>query len=221
MDVKEFIARRVALELNDGDIVNLGIGLPTQVANYLPEEVHITLQSENGFLGLGPVTQVDKDLVNAGGQPCGVLPGASMFDSAFSFALIRGGHIDVSVLGGLQVDQNANLANWMIPGKRITGMGGAMDLVTGARKVIIAMEHCAKDGSAKILRECTIPLTAVNVVNTLITELAVFRFENNQMILSEYAPGIGIDTIKAKTEAEFIISSDVKSMLSGITGDGL
>ncbi|PHM67716.1 acetate CoA-transferase [Xenorhabdus stockiae] len=221
MDVKEFIARRVALELNDGDIVNLGIGLPTQVANYLPEGVHITLQSENGFLGLGPVTQADKDLVNAGGQPCGVLPGASMFDSAFSFALIRGGHIDVSVLGGLQVDQNANLANWLIPGKRITGMGGAMDLVTGARKVIIAMEHCAKEGSAKILRECTMPLTAVNAVDTLITELAVFRFENNQMILSEYAPGIDIDTIKVKTEAEFIISPNVKPMFSGVIGDGL
>ncbi|WP_340607714.1 3-oxoacid CoA-transferase subunit B [Xenorhabdus bharatensis] len=221
MDVKELIARRVALELNDGDVVNLGIGLPTQVVNYLPEGVHITLQSENGFLGLGPVTQADKDLVNAGGQPCGVLPGASMFDSAFSFALIRGGHIDVSVLGGLQVDQNANLANWLIPGKRITGMGGAMDLVTGARKVIIAMEHCAKDGSAKIMRECTIPLTAVNVVNTLITELAVFRFENKQMILSECAPGIDIDTIKAKTEAEFIISPDVKTMPLDVVGEGL
>ncbi|PHM29480.1 3-oxoacid CoA-transferase subunit B [Xenorhabdus innexi] len=221
MNAKELIARRVALELCDGDIVNLGIGLPTQVVNYLPEGVHITLQSENGFLGLGPVTQPDKDLVNAGGQPCGVLPGASMFDSAFSFALIRGGHVDVSVLGGLQVDQNANLANWMIPGKMVSGMGGAMDLVTGARKVIIAMEHCAKDGSAKILRNCTMPLTAVNAVNTLITELAVFRFENNQMILLEYAPGVGIATIKAKTEAEFIISPDVKVMLSDVAGDSL
>ncbi|MBD2779119.1 3-oxoacid CoA-transferase subunit B [Xenorhabdus szentirmaii] len=221
MNTKELIARRVALELNDGDIVNLGIGLPTQVVNYLPEGVHITLQSENGFLGLGPVTQPDKDLVNAGGQPCGVLPGASMFDSAFSFALIRGGHIDVSVLGGLQVDQHANLANWMVPGKKVSGMGGAMDLVTGARNVIIAMEHCAKDGSAKILRECTMPLTAVNAVDTLVTELAVFRFENGRMVLCEYAPNVDIDTIKAKTEAEFIISPDVKIMPINVAGGHL
>ncbi|CDL86369.1 3-oxoacid CoA-transferase subunit B [Xenorhabdus cabanillasii] len=217
MNAKELIARRIALELNDGDVVNLGIGLPTQVVNYLPEGIHITLQSENGFLGMGPVTQPDKDLVNAGGQLCGVLPGASMFDSAFSFALIRGGHIDASVLGGLQVDQNANLANWMIPGKIVLGMGGAMDLVTGARKVIIAMEHCAKDGSAKILRKCTMPLTAVNVVDTLVTELAVFRFENGQMVLFEYAPGVDIGTIKAKTEAKFIVSPHVKVMPIDVT----
>ncbi|EFA1376467.1 3-oxoacid CoA-transferase subunit B, partial [Escherichia coli] len=155
MDAKQRIARRVAQELRDGDIVNLGIGLPTMVANYLPEGIHITLQSENGFLGLGPVTTAHPDLVNAGGQPCGILPGAAMFDSAMSFALIRGGHIDACVLGGLQVDEEANLANWVVPGKMVPGMGGAMDLVTGARKVIIAMEHCAKDGSAKILRRCT------------------------------------------------------------------
>lgn len=150
MDAKQRIARRVAQELRDGDIVNLGIGLPTMVANYLPEGIHITLQSENGFLGLGPVTTAHPDLVNAGGQPCGILPGAAMFDSAMSFALIRGGHIDACVLGGLQVDEEANLANWVVPGKMVPGMGGAMDLVTGSRKVIIAMEHCAKDGSAKI-----------------------------------------------------------------------
>ncbi len=149
MDAKQRIARRVAQELRDGDIVNLGIGLPTMVANYLPEGIHITLQSENGFLGLGPVTTAHPDLVNAGGQPCGVLPGAAMFDSAMSFALIRGGHIDACVLGGLQVDEEANLANWVVHGKMVPGMGGAMDLVTGSRKVIIAMEHCAKDGSAK------------------------------------------------------------------------
>ncbi|MEX0446460.1 3-oxoacid CoA-transferase subunit B [Xenorhabdus sp. SGI246] len=221
MNAKELIARRVALELNDGDIVNLGIGLPTQVVNYLPEKVHIILQSENGFLGLGPVTQPDRDLVNAGGQPCGVLPGASVFDSAFSFALIRGGHVDASVLGGLQVDQDANLANWMIPGKMVSGMGGAMDLVTGARRVIIAMEHCAKDGSAKILRQCTMPLTAVNAVDTLVTELAVFRFENGQMVLFEYAPGVNIDTIKAKTEAKFIVSPHVKVMSLYVTEESV
>lgn len=177
MDAKQRIARRVAQELRDGDIVNLGIGLPTMVANYLPEGIHITLQSENGFLGLGPVTTAHPDLVNAGGQPCGVLPGAAMFDSAMSFALIRGGHIDACVLGGLQVDEEANLANWVVPGKMVPGMGGAMDLVTGSRKVIIAMEHCAKDGSAKILRRCTMPLTAQHAVHMLVTELAVFKSE--------------------------------------------
>lgn len=165
MDAKQRIARRVAQELRDGDIVNLGIGLPTMVANYLPEGIHITLQSENGFLGLGLVTTAHPDLVNAGGQPCGILPGAAMFDSAMSFALIRGGHIDACVLGGLQVDEEANLANWVVPGKMVPGMGGAMDLVTGSRKVIIAMEHCAKDGSAKILRRCTMPLTAQHAVH--------------------------------------------------------
>ncbi|MGL4668470.1 MAG: CoA-transferase, partial [Saezia sp.] len=144
MNAKELIARRVALELRDGDTVNLGIGLPTLVANYLPEGVNITLQSENGFLGLGPVTVEDEDVVNAGGQLCGMLPGAATFDSAMSFMLIRGGHVDACVLGGLEVAQNGDLANWMVPGKMIPGMGGAMDLVTGARKVIIAMEHCAK-----------------------------------------------------------------------------
>lgn len=212
MNAKELIARRVALELNDGDVVNLGIGLPTQVANYLPEGVHITLQSENGFLGLGPVTTPDKNLVNAGGQPCGILPGASMFDSAFSFALIRGGHVDASVLGGLQVDEQANLANWVVPGKMVPGMGGAMDLVTGARKVIIAMEHYAKDGSAKILSECTMPLTAVKAVDVLVTELALFRFENDQMVLCEYAPGTDIGTIREKTAAHFIVSPAICEM---------
>lgn len=212
MNAKELIARRVALEFRDGDIVNLGIGLPTQVVNYLPPDIHITLQSENGFLGLGPVTDAHPDLVNAGGQPCGLQPGAAMFDSAISFALIRGGHVDASVLGGLQVDQNASLANWMIPGKMVPGMGGAMDLVTGARKVIIAMEHCAKDGSAKILRKCTLPLTARNKVSMIVTEMAVFSFEKGQLVLKEHAPGVTLAQIRERTEAEFAMSPDLNVM---------
>ncbi|MBK5145759.1 CoA transferase subunit B [Budviciaceae bacterium BWR-B9] len=212
MNAKELIARRVALELHDGDIVNLGIGLPTQVVNYLPQDIHITLQSENGFLGLGPVTEAHPNLVNAGGQPCGVLPGAAMFDSAFSFALIRGGHVDASVLGGLQVDQSANLANWMVPGKMVPGMGGAMDLVTGARRVIIAMEHCAKDGSSKILKQCTLPLTAKNKVSMIVTEMGVFEFEKGQLILKEHAPGVTLEAIKAATDAEFSVAADFKVM---------
>ncbi|MCD1127185.1 CoA transferase subunit B [Jinshanibacter sp. LJY008] len=212
MNAKELIARRVALELHDGDIVNLGIGLPTQVVNYLPQDIHITLQSENGFLGLGPVTEAHPNLVNAGGQPCGILPGAAMFDSAFSFALIRGGHVDASVLGGLQVDQHANLANWMVPGKMIPGMGGAMDLVTGARRVIIAMEHCAKDGSSKILKQCTLPLTAKNKVSMIVTEMGVFEFEKGQLILKEHAPGVTLEAIKAATDAEFSVAADFKVM---------
>lgn len=212
MEAKELIARRVALELHDGDVVNLGIGLPTKVANYLPQDVNITLQSENGFLGLGPVTEAHPNLVNAGGQPCGMVPGAAMFDSAFSFALIRGGHVDACVLGGLQVDQHANLANWMVPGKMVPGMGGAMDLVTGAKKVIIAMEHCTKDGSSKILKQCTLPLTAKNKVGMIVTELAVFKFIDGKLYLTEYAPQTDIDTIRAKTEAEFIVADDIKAM---------
>lgn len=212
MNAKERIAKRVALELCDGDVVNLGIGLPTKVAEYLPDDIHITLQSENGFLGLGPITDAHPDLVNAGGQICGILPGAAMFDSAMSFALIRGGHVDACILGGLQVDQQANLANWVVPGKMVPGMGGAMDLVTGARNVIIAMEHCAKDGSAKILRQCTMPLTAQHAVNMLVTELAVFRFIDGKMWLTEYAEDTDIATVKAKTEAEFTVAPDVRIM---------
>lgn len=212
MNAKELIARRVALELHDGDIVNLGIGLPTQVVNYLPQDIHITLQSENGFLGLGPVTEAHPNLVNAGGQPCGLLPGAAMFDSAFSFALIRGGHVDASVLGGLQVDQSANLANWMVPGKMVPGMGGAMDLVTGAKRVIIAMEHCAKDGSSKILKQCTLPLTAKNKVSMIVTELAVFAFEGGKLVLKEHAPGVSLETIREKTDADYVVAANVKEM---------
>jgi acetate CoA/acetoacetate CoA-transferase beta subunit len=213
MNAKEAIARRVAKELNDGDIVNLGIGLPTQVANYLPADVTVTLQSENGFLGLGPKTVENPNLVNAGGQPCGLLPGAAMFDSAFSFALIRGGHVDVCVLGGLQVDEKANLANWMVPGKMVPGMGGAMDLVAGAKKVIIAMEHNAKDGGAKLLRQCTFPLTAQGKVNMVVTELAVFAFIDGQMVLTEIAPNVSIDDVRQRTEAHFIVSEHLSTVI--------
>ena len=210
MNAKEMIARRVAKELKDGDVVNLGIGLPTQVANYLPDDITVTLQSENGFLGLGPVTEVNPNLVNAGGQPCGLLPGAAMFDSAFSFALIRGGHVDVCVLGGLQVDENANLANWMVPGKMVPGMGGAMDLVAGSKKVIIAMEHNAKDGGAKLLKACTFPLTAKGRVSMVVTELAVFEFINHKLVLKEILPEITVDELRAKTDAAFDIVDDLK-----------
>ncbi|MDX5627929.1 MULTISPECIES: 3-oxoacid CoA-transferase subunit B [unclassified Brenneria] len=212
MDAKEFIARRVARELKNGDVVNLGIGLPTKVANYLPEGIEVTFQSENGFLGLGAITEPDVNLVNAGGQPCGMVPGAAMFDSAFSFALIRGGHVDVCVLGGLQVDEQGSLANWMVPGKMVPGMGGAMDLVVGAKKVIIALEHCAKNGDAKLLRRCTYPLTAVNKVSMVVTELAVFHFVDRQMVLSEISPDITVQALRQKTEADFIVSADLQPM---------
>ena len=213
MDAKTLIASRVAQELKDGDVVNLGIGLPTLIPNYLPPGINITLQSENGFLGMGPLTgEPDPDLVNAGGKPCGILPGASFFDSAMSFAIIRGGHVDVTVLGGLQVDQEANLANWMVPGKMIPGMGGAMDLVTGARTVIVAMEHATKDGGAKILKRCQLPLTAAKKVSAIATELAFFRFIDGQLVLTEIAPGVTIEEIRRKTEAEFVVCPQCRTM---------
>ena len=213
MDAKNLIACRVAQEMKDGDVVNLGIGLPTLVPDYLAPDIHITLQSENGFLGLGPlVGEPLPNLVNAGGKPCGMVPGTSFFDSAMSFAIIRGGHVDVTVLGGLQVDQEGNLANWMVPGKMIPGMGGAMDLVTGAKNVIVAMEHATKDGGAKILKRCQLPLTAAGKVSSIITELAVFRFIDGQMVLTETAPGVTLDEIRAKTEAEYVVSPDCHPM---------
>ena len=213
MDAKTLIASRVAQELKDGDVVNLGIGLPTLIPNYLPPGINITLQSETGFLGMGPLTgEPDPDLVNAGGKPCGILPGASFFDSAMSFAIIRGGHVDVTVLGGLQVDQEANLANWMVPGKMIPGMGGAMDLVTGARTVIVAMEHATKDGGAKILKRCQLPLTAAKKVSAIATELAFFRFIDGQLVLTEIAPGVTLEEIHRKTEAEFVVCPQCRTM---------
>jgi acetate CoA/acetoacetate CoA-transferase beta subunit len=210
---KELIACRVAGEMQDGDVVNLGIGLPTLVSNYLREGISITLQSENGFIGLAPVgSVVDPDLVNAGGKPAGIFPGGATFDSFMSFALIRGGHVDVTVLGGLQVDQNGNLANWMIPGKMVPGMGGAMDLVAGAKKVIVAMEHTAKDGSAKILESCSLPLTGKGVVSMIVTELAVIRVTAQGLLLEEISPYTTVDEVVAKTAAKLKISDDLAIM---------
>jgi acetate CoA/acetoacetate CoA-transferase beta subunit len=206
MTPKQIIAARVAKEMKNGDVVNLGIGLPTMVPNYLPENVEVILQSENGYIGLGPVNgDIDPDLVNAGGQPAGIIPGGAFFDSLFSFELIRGGHVDVTVLGGLEVDQNGNIANWMVPGKMVPGMGGAMDLVTGAKKVIVAMEHCNKKGGSKILKECTLPLTGKGVVDVIVTELAVFRVTDYGLVLEELMDGVTLDTVKEKTEAEFTL----------------
>lgn len=215
MDKKEFIARRVAKELKDGDVVNLGIGLPTMVANYVPQDVNVYFQSENGFIGLGPVPEAgneDPNIVNAGAQCVTILPGGIFFDSATSFGIIRGGHVDITVLGALQVDEKGNLANWMIPGKMVPGMGGAMDLVTGAKKVIVAMEHTAK-GSPKILKECTLPLTAKGRVSLIITELGVFEVHENGLILTELNPEYSLDDIKAGTEADFIVSEDLKELI--------
>lgn len=206
MNAREIIARRVGKELENGQVVNLGIGLPTTVVNYLPEGLEIILHSENGFIGIGPVgDSIIPNLIDAGGRPCSILPGGAIFDSLLSFSLMRGGHIDVTVLGGLQVDQHGNLANWTIPGKKVPGIGGAMDLVAGVKKVIVAMEHCAKDGSAKILKDCTLPLTGKGKVKMIVTELGVFRITLDGLVLEEITPGITLETIKAKTEAEFIL----------------
>ena len=212
MDAKQRIARRVAQELRDGDVVNLGIGLPTMVANYLPEGINITLQSENGFLGLGPVSTVHPDLVNAGGQPCGIVPGAAMFDSAMSFALIRGGHVDACVLGGLQVDEQANLANWVVPGKMVPGMGGAMDLVAGAENIIVVMTHASKSGESKLLPACTLPLTGVACIKRVLTDLALLEIVDGRFILRERAPGVSVDEIVSKTSGALIVLEHVPEM---------
>lgn len=208
---KEIIAERVAKEMKNGDLVNLGIGLPTLVPNYLPEGVDVILQSENGFVGLGAIKgEPSKDLVNAGGQPTGINPGGAFFDSLLSFSLIRGGHVDVTVLGGLEVDQHGNLANWIIPGKMVPGMGGAMDLVTGAKKVIVAMEHCSKKGAAKILKECSLPLTGKGVVDLIVTELAVFRVTDEGLLLEELQEGVDLETVMEKTDATFTINPSLR-----------
>ena len=212
LDSKVVIAKRVAQELHDGDVVNLGIGLPTLVANYIPEDVDITFQSENGFLGLGPAPEegkADMELVNAGGQPVTIVPGGCFFDSCTSFGIIRGGHVDATVLGALQVDEKGNLANWKIPGKMVPGMGGAMDLVVGAKQVIVAMQHTQK-GAHKILSRCTLPLTAKEQVNLIITELAVIEVTGEGLVLRELGPEATIDEVKAATGAQLIIPKDIK-----------
>ncbi|XMB68032.1 3-oxoacid CoA-transferase subunit B [Mycoplasmatota bacterium zrk1] len=214
MTPKELIARRVAKELNDGDVVNLGIGLPTMVANYLPEGVDITFQSENGMLGLGPAPvegEEDWDLTNAGGQPITMSIGGVCFDSSTSFGIIRGGHVDATILGSLQVDEEGNISNWIIPGKMVPGMGGAMDLLVGARKVIIAMTHTAK-GKMKILKKCSLPFTAVKQVNMIVTELGVMEITDEGILLTEITPGVTIEEIQEVTEPKLIISENLETI---------
>ena len=213
-EIKGFIAKRVAQELKDGDVVNLGIGLPTLVPNYLPEGVHVTLQSENGIIGTGSVSDGNKDpihVVDAGGSPSAVGFGGCFIDSATSFGLIRGGHVDATVLGGLEVDEEGSLSNWIIPGKKMPGMGGAMDLLVGAKNVIVAMEHTAK-GNPKILKKCKLPYTAVKCITKIITEMAVINVTDKGLELVEYNPEFTVEQIQAATEATLIVSPDLKPM---------
>ena len=213
-EMREVIAKRAAKELHDGDVVNLGIGIPTLIPNYLPEGITVTLQTENGAMGMGPTPdegKEDKNLINAGGGAITLLPGACTFDSATSFAIIRGGHVNVSFLGALQVDEKGNLANWIIPGKMAPGMGGAMDLVVGAKRVILTMEHTQK-GAPKILKECTLPLTAAGQVNMIITEMGVMDIKPEGIVLKEIHPEFTVEQVQAATEAKLIISPDLKPM---------
>jgi acetate CoA/acetoacetate CoA-transferase beta subunit len=214
MDAQTVIARRVAKELRAGDLVNLGIGIPTLVANYVPPDLKVFFQSENGLIGTGPIPEqgmAHPFLTDAGGRPISALPGASTFDSAMSFGLIRGGHVDVTVLGGLQVDAHGHLANWMIPGKMVPGMGGAMDLVTGAKRVIVAMQHAAK-GKSKIVARCTLPLTSTRPVSLVVTDMAVIAFSDGRATLLETAPGVSVAEVVAVTEAELAIPDAVPEM---------
>ena len=216
MQGRELIVSRAAKFFRDGDLVNLGIGMPTQVANYLPDGVEIQLQSENGFIGIGPAPDGDSwdgDVVNAGGQPASILPGGCTFDSCMSFGLIRGGHVNATVLGALEVDQEGNLANWIIPGKKVPGMGGGMDLVAGANQVIVTMEHCTKTGDPKILKHCTLPLTAAHEVDYIITELCVLHYNGDGLVLEELAPGVTVEDVLSKTEAELLIPEEIRCMV--------
>ena len=212
---KQQIAQRIARELNDGWYVNLGIGIPTLVANYIPEGVNVTLQSENGLLGMGPFPtedKVDADLINAGKQTVTMLPGSVLFNSSDSFAMIRGGHMDLTVLGAMEIDQNGDIANWKIPGKMVKGMGGAMDLVAGTENIIVAMTHANKHGKSKLLKQCSLPLTGRACIKRVVTDLAYLTIENGSFVLRELAPGVSVEEVRSLTNGELVVADDVCEM---------